>query len=470
MLKRKQLIGANFSFQHHPFRWTAEKLSAMGFDRMEFWGVAPPLDLFHDNRARLAEVKSILDDNGLTVPCFTPEQVLYPINIASGDGAYREASVERFMRAADISAELGATYLFLTPGRGFECESRETAWEHSVASINRIAAHARSLGVSCLLEPLQRLESKVQTGVNITSTISGMGPITAYQQRWMARAALARFAMDATGEKALNAKRMRVLGIDEKMQEKIRMQLQKHAGYVEGESGTKLRDLNIEKWDPAARHALEYAIFSWTRKMVQENDLGQLNMLLGSTVGKLMAQFRMFAFAAWTKNTLHNLHMRDFEAASMVLATSFFGSVIYAAQSILQSQGRSDQDKFLEKRLDTKSLAAAAIQRGAWSSLLPMGVDIGTYALGADPIFDTRSTGTPMQGILSNPSVGLIDNVLKAARGGTASLFTDEAYSQKDARALQAALPWGNALPVVWIANSLMQDLPDQDTHRVKNR
>ncbi|MBN9272511.1 MAG: sugar phosphate isomerase/epimerase, partial [Mesorhizobium sp.] len=158
MLKRRQLIGANFSFQHHPFRWTAEKLSAMGFDRMEFWGIAPHLDLFHDNRARLAEVKSILADNGLSVRCFTPEQVLYPINIASGDSAYREASVERFMRAADISAELGATYLFLTPGRGFECESRQTAWEHSVASINRIAAHARSLGVSCLLEPLQRLE------------------------------------------------------------------------------------------------------------------------------------------------------------------------------------------------------------------------------------------------------------------------------------------------------------------------
>jgi len=44
MLKRKQLVGANFSLQHHPFRWTAEQLRAMGFDRMEFWGVAPHLD------------------------------------------------------------------------------------------------------------------------------------------------------------------------------------------------------------------------------------------------------------------------------------------------------------------------------------------------------------------------------------------------------------------------------------------
>ena len=165
-MKRKQLIGANFSFQHHPFRWTVERLRAMGFDRMELWGIAPHLDLFHDNRARLAEVKAVLDDNGLSVRCFTPEQVLYPINIASGDPAYREASVERFMRAAEICAELGAKYLFLTPGRGFECESRETAWRHSVDSINRIAAHARTLGVSCLLEPLQRLESNIVTNAD----------------------------------------------------------------------------------------------------------------------------------------------------------------------------------------------------------------------------------------------------------------------------------------------------------------
>ena len=161
MLKRKQLIGANFSFQHHPFRWVAEQLHRMGFERMELWGIAPHLDLFHDNRQRLREVKSILEDNRLAIHCFTPEQVLYPINIASGDKPYRDESVERFLRAADICAELGAKYLFLTPGRGFECESRERAWDHSVESINRIASHAGSCGVACLLEPLQRLESNI---------------------------------------------------------------------------------------------------------------------------------------------------------------------------------------------------------------------------------------------------------------------------------------------------------------------
>ena len=161
MLKREQLIGANFSFQHYPFQWVVEQLRLMGFQRMELWGIAPHLDLFHYDRTRLSDVRSILDDNGISVHCFTPEQVLYPVNIASGDEAYRAKSVECFLRAADLSAELGASYLFLTPGHGFECESRETAWTHSLHSLERITAHAANLGLRCLLEPLQRTESDI---------------------------------------------------------------------------------------------------------------------------------------------------------------------------------------------------------------------------------------------------------------------------------------------------------------------
>ncbi|MGC0053846.1 sugar phosphate isomerase/epimerase family protein [Brucella pituitosa] len=165
MLKREQLIGANFSFQHHPLQWVVEQLRLMGFQRMELWGIAPHLDLYHSDRKRLSDVRSILDNNGMSVHCFTPEQVLYPVNIASGDETYREKSVECFLRAADLSAELGASYLFLTPGRGFECESREIAWTHSLQSLERIAAHAANVGLRCLLEPLQRTESNIVNNV-----------------------------------------------------------------------------------------------------------------------------------------------------------------------------------------------------------------------------------------------------------------------------------------------------------------
>jgi protein FrlC len=76
MLQREQLIGANFSFQHYPFQWGVKQLRLMGFQRMELWGIAPHLDLFHSDRARLSEIRSVLEDNGISLHCLTPEQFL----------------------------------------------------------------------------------------------------------------------------------------------------------------------------------------------------------------------------------------------------------------------------------------------------------------------------------------------------------------------------------------------------------
>jgi len=168
LLKRDQLIGANFSFQHFPIELTVQSLRKMGFERLELWGIAPHLDLFHNQNQRLDGLRTLLCDCGMTVHCFTPEQVFYPVNIASGDPSYRQASVRRFLKAADIAAELGASYLFLTPGRGFETETSEHALANSLQSLSQIAAHAQSLGIRCLLEPLQRAES------NIVNNLAGL--------------------------------------------------------------------------------------------------------------------------------------------------------------------------------------------------------------------------------------------------------------------------------------------------------
>lgn len=162
----RQLIGANFGFQHVPFEVAARAMRRFGFSEIELWGIAPHLDLFHADAARIASVRATLAEAELEVRCFTPEQVLYPINIASGDAALRRDSIDRFRRAADICATLGARYLFLTPGRGFETEDRRAAWARSVAALSEIVGHAAALGVRCLLEPLQRIESNLVNDVS----------------------------------------------------------------------------------------------------------------------------------------------------------------------------------------------------------------------------------------------------------------------------------------------------------------
>jgi protein FrlC len=160
-LAANQLIGANFSFQHFPFERVAEMIRGFGVCEIELWGIAPHLDLFHATDGRVDFVRRVLADNGLSTWCFTPEQVLYPINIASGDKDLRRTSIQRFCRAADICAKLGAHYLFLTPGRGYENEAPEQAWARAVEALGQIAAHADRNGVRCLLEPLQRFETNI---------------------------------------------------------------------------------------------------------------------------------------------------------------------------------------------------------------------------------------------------------------------------------------------------------------------
>ncbi len=162
-LATSQLIGANFSFQHHPFDHWAARMRDFGFDRIELWGIAPHLDIGRLTDEGLTRRRKVLEDNGLGVRCVTPEQVAYPVNIASGDDSYRDASIAQFLRAAEIAAELAADYLFLTPGRGYESEPEDRAWERSAEALTRIVSRAAELGIRCLLEPLQRAESNIVT-------------------------------------------------------------------------------------------------------------------------------------------------------------------------------------------------------------------------------------------------------------------------------------------------------------------
>lgn len=173
---RQQFSGSNFSYQHVPLDSCFRDLAELGLKTVELWGIAPQL---HVPWLTNEEARSIAADAasyGLTVNCLTPEQVIYPVNIASPDERLRRASIDMFLRAAELSVELGANRLFLTPGRGFENEDRESAWSRSVEALTRITSRAAELGVDCLLEPLQRVESNLlNTSVDTARMLADIG-------------------------------------------------------------------------------------------------------------------------------------------------------------------------------------------------------------------------------------------------------------------------------------------------------
>jgi len=160
-ISARQLLGANFSFQHLPLPEVARILQSHGLTQIELWGIAPHLDLYHSDDRKVERVRQIFADHGQQVRIFTPEQVVYPVNIASGDPAYQRASIDRFRRAADIAAALGAGHLFLTAGRGYETDTPAATWDRAALALSEIVAHAATMGLRCLLEPLQRRESNI---------------------------------------------------------------------------------------------------------------------------------------------------------------------------------------------------------------------------------------------------------------------------------------------------------------------
>jgi len=161
-----RICGSNFAYQHHTLERCLDDMVELGRTKVELWGIAPHLYIPNANNHEVRNVLKLLHERELTVACLTPEQVAYPVNIASGEPWLREDSLQLFLRAAEICSDLESPLLFLTSGRGYEDEPLEPAWERSVHALQAITKRAAELGVSCVLEPLQRVESNLVTDVS----------------------------------------------------------------------------------------------------------------------------------------------------------------------------------------------------------------------------------------------------------------------------------------------------------------
>lgn len=311
---------------------------------------------------------------------------------------------------------------------------------------------------------LGKVENVMHRMTRAQSAVSGMAAVNTYLQRWAAKGALYGFLDMSEKGARLNRKRLRVMGLDDKTQDRIFENIRTHAGDMLGErDGQVLKRLNLEKWEPETRAAFEHAIFRWTRRLIQENDIGQTNTVLGSTLGRIVFQFRGFMLAGWSKNTLHNIHMRDWESLSSIITTMTFGGLAYVAQTYLQAAGRSDREEFLAKRLSASKVPAAAFQRAGFSSAFPMLADIGSGMLGFDPVFDARVTGTPSQGITSFPLANAVDDLATGMRGVAQAMRRDHRFTERDYRKVASLHPFANTLPMMWFHNSVGGALPAKD-------
>lgn len=323
---------------------------------------------------------------------------------------------------------------------------------------------------------------------NFTANTSGLVPITVFSERLVAKAAantltdlafggtrkgLKKVISKGTLQDDINA-RLKMLGLDEEMVEKVFRNIRENAKVVDSEfgGGKELRALNMVEWEEDAAEAFGYAIARYTRQAIQKNDLGNLHPFMTRPAGQLILQFRTFMIVSYTKQFLHSIKRNDFAAYGAMMVTTFGGALGYLGQTYTQSIGRPDREEFLAERLldedgelDFSKIAAQAFARSSWSSFFPGAVDSVAYLGRYEPVFSYgRASGLGSDFVTGLLPVQTLDSVGRSLQGVSALTGlgnSDYQFSQREAKAIKSLIPLQNAIGIKNVMESVIQRLPE---------
>lgn len=158
-----RFCGSNFAYQYFPFSDFLDDMVELGRSKLELWGIAPHLHVPELTRTGGQHIRQLLLERELSVHCFTPEQIMYPVNLAADEPWLLEQSRRTMEQSIHIAAALEAPLMLVTAGRGYENRPTEAAWARAVDSLGALADVASTEGITLLLEPLQRSESNLVT-------------------------------------------------------------------------------------------------------------------------------------------------------------------------------------------------------------------------------------------------------------------------------------------------------------------
>ena len=333
---------------------------------------------------------------------------------------------------------------------------------HAVRNLDELGEGFEA-GVSTLDRAARASDPYLKSAGRFTSIASGLSGITDLTQRIAGTEflrKLARFSAKAPGGK--QAERLRALGLNDAMQERIFKMMRPEA---EGGAGVyrkgRLVDLNVEKWSDAdALDAMNMAANREVRQVIQENDISNVTSAFHHPVGRIVFQFLRFPMEAMNKQLLRGIHHRDAEAAMSWMSSLFIGATVYAAQTSIEY---ANDDEERKERLSAENIAKVGFMRTGFSSMVPVAVDVLGHPLGLDPQFAKgRSSGLGTNVITGNPVVRAGVAAYQGASAISRSLLSDEVqFAQQDVRNIASLIPGHRLLGVKNAIHAIEQQFPE---------
>lgn len=156
-----RIAGMNITFRYYPFSTFLDCMETCEIQEIELWAGEPHLYVYRELDKSLKKLKQELRSREMKIICYTPEQCVYPYNIANSNADWRKNSIQYFIDNLYAASELNADKLLITSGIGDFSVPLEESWKYASDSIYQISRVAEKEGITLALEPLTRFESNL---------------------------------------------------------------------------------------------------------------------------------------------------------------------------------------------------------------------------------------------------------------------------------------------------------------------
>lgn len=331
----------------------------------------------------------------------------------------------------------------------------------------------RNKGDSAWNRRLDKMDTTGKKWAKGVLDYTGMTPLMIQQKRVHAVALvnhvvnLANDVKGGTGH--LTKDRLAFLGMSPEEFQSVLKDVKKFTSPTTGKYGEtfKMDFAGFAAASPENHSRLMTLIHRESRRVVQENDLGSMIPLMGTTLGKTVFQFMNFSMHGWNKSMMHAANHRDWTTLSTMLHGSMFGSLAYMGRTMLSAQGMDAQAKqeFLDKRMSGKQIVANSFGRMAQVSLLPSLYD-ATAGNITGTMFSGMRTTSDVSGLASNPTVGAINGVLSLGKIIKNGVSDESQTTQKDIKSWGKLIPLNNVVPISGLLNTIAADYPTSDAEK----
>ncbi|MBB2482304.1 TIM barrel protein [Bacillus sp. APMAM] len=156
-----KVAGMNITFKHFPFSYFLNSMEQLGITSIELWAGEPHLYVYRNALESIRSIKKEVKSRNMDIICYTPEQCVYPYNIAVADFQWRKTSMDYFIENMYAALELETNMMLITSGIGDFSLPKEESWKYSCDSLYLLSKVAEREGMTLALEPLTKFESNL---------------------------------------------------------------------------------------------------------------------------------------------------------------------------------------------------------------------------------------------------------------------------------------------------------------------